>query len=236
MSHRQPRSPAAAGGAARGDVSASPPSVDGESGPRDRRGLLSLRLLSSVAFGVSAFLLWGSWSGQPLPGCGVVLHSRWAYWLGVPVSLFALLAHAGVLVAILPGKASSSRFRTLSDNFLVAAAVAVIGAALWFIGLQLLVLHAICPFCMVAHACGLVVGGLLFRRLAAGEFQLPPRTAFRCGLAGFLLVVALGAGQVAHAPPDDVVQPMPAGVRTTAGPKIGTAGPALNSGWLQQSR
>ena len=229
MSRRQPQSHPASGGAARGDLGASPPSANRECGQRGRRGLLILRWLGSVAFGLAAFLLWGSWSGQRLPGCGAVLHSRWAYWLGVPVSLFALLAYAGVLVATLPGKASPSRFRRLSDNFLVAAAVAVIGAALWFIGLQLFVLHAICPFCIAAHACGLVVGGLLIRRLAAGELQLLPRTAFRCGLAGFLLVVALGAGQVAHAPPDDVVQPMPAGVRTTAGPKVGPAGPAQNS-------
>jgi uncharacterized membrane protein len=197
---------------------------------RPANGWWLIRVFSVIAFGLSAFLLWESLTGNRLPGCGlesgcgVVLRSRWAYWLGVPVSLFALLTYAVVLLATAPGLAApAARVRPRRGALLLAAAVALIGAALWFVGLQLFVVRAICPFCMAAHACGLLVGALILRRMFASKMHIAPRMAFRSALAGGLFVVVLGAGQVAHAPPTYAVRAMSTGVTTTA---ANPAGPA----------
>ncbi len=189
-----------------------------------------IRVFSVIAFGLSAFLLWESLTGSRLPGCGlesgcgVVLRSRWAYWLGVPVSLFALLTYAVVLLATAIGRAGpAARFGPRLDALLLAVAVALIGAALWFVGLQLFVLRAICPFCMAAHACGLLVGVLVVRRVVSGAVPIAPHLAFRSVLAGVLFVVVLGAGQVAHAPPTYAVRAMSSSVTTIAAKPAGPA-------------
>src|SRR4051812_18709738 len=65
--------------------------------------LLLVRLLMAGAVGISAYLAWTSLSAGAVAGCGPdsacdkVLHSRWAYWLGIPVSLPALLVYFVVL-------------------------------------------------------------------------------------------------------------------------------------------
>jgi thiol-disulfide isomerase/thioredoxin len=93
------------------------------------------------------------------------------------------------------------------DKGLVALGFAILCAAAWFILLQLFVIRAVCPFCMVAHACGLGVGMLLLltKRRAAG---------FRVGtILGALASTLLILGQVLYQPaafevstiPDSVV-------------------------------
>ena len=63
-----------------------------------------VRLLCGVAFCVSAYLLYGSLTGDRLAGCGpesgcdAVLRSRWAYIFGLPVSLPALMLYLAVWV------------------------------------------------------------------------------------------------------------------------------------------
>src|SRR6185436_20735339 len=64
--------------------------------------LLSIRLLMVGAICAAGYLAWTSLTGNAVAGCGPdsscdkVLHSRWAYWLGIPVSLPALLIYIGV--------------------------------------------------------------------------------------------------------------------------------------------
>src|SRR5947207_1786295 len=64
--------------------------------------LLLLRLLMLAAIGIAAYLAWTSLSGSSVAGCGPdsgcdqVLHSRWGYWFGIPVSLLALIIYIGV--------------------------------------------------------------------------------------------------------------------------------------------
>jgi uncharacterized membrane protein len=167
--------------------------------------------------GISGYLLWGSLDSGGLPGCGpasgcdIVLTSRWSSWFGVPVSLPALVLYAGLLAAL------SWRVKDPSPVIaawrwlgLTAGAVAILGAAVWFTVLQLFVIRAICPFCMVAHACGVMVGVQLLRRAQAGSEsgQLASNQgktsapAFRWALgAGAGAVVLLVAGQLLYEPP-----------------------------------
>ncbi|MCZ7634644.1 MAG: hypothetical protein M5U12_00340 [Verrucomicrobia bacterium] len=121
-----------------------------------------VRALCLAALGVSALLLWGSWGNRPLPGCGpdsgcgTVLQSRWAYLFGIPVSLPACLTYLALLGGTVAWRrATTAVARSRVAWLLCALATTLIGAAFWFIGLQLFATKAVCPFCMAAHACGL---------------------------------------------------------------------------------
>src|SRR5262252_7981076 len=88
--------------------------------------LNAVRVLSCLAFGLSSLLLWKSFSGQELPGCGIesgcgaVLRSRWAYVFGVPVSLAAVLTYCVLLIAAFLYPSQRERVRGL----MIAASVA----------------------------------------------------------------------------------------------------------------
>ncbi len=185
------------------------------------RGGVLIAIMSTVALSISAFLLWGSLSGRHLPGCGVesgcdaVLGSRWSKWLGVPVSLGALLVYMMVLasLAVLRGR-HGDELRRLVVMTLGGLGVMILGAAAWFIILQLGVIHAICPFCMVAHGCGLVVGLMLV--LQVGRLSL-----LRLGLvAGVLGLTGLVAGQVFYVPRQYDVSAVVAPVIEESGPLV----------------
>jgi uncharacterized membrane protein/protein-disulfide isomerase len=126
-----------------------------------------LRVLSWLAFGVSAYLAWHTVNHTSVAGCGVgthngcdaVLSSSWSKWLGVPVALpglacYATLAGLSVLLGI-----QSSAARLINTAFMLLAILAG-GASLWFIALQLFAIGAICRFCLTADLCGLVIGGI----------------------------------------------------------------------------
>lgn len=198
-------------------------------GPR----LALVRLLGVAAFGLSAYLLWGSWASDHPPGCGPdsgcesVMHSRWASWFGVPVSLPALVLYGSVLTATVGFHQASRTGLQRNSPFLSFSGVILIGAAAWFVGLQLFVIKAICPFCMAAHACGLLVGLLLLTMPSHAETQRPS-TGFRglisavwdavrtrSALAGLVAVLVLVGGQVVYRPKTYEVQPLDAG---TVGP------------------
>jgi uncharacterized membrane protein/protein-disulfide isomerase len=174
-----------------------------------------VRGLCFLALGLSGYLLWKSLKGEQIPGCGVesgcgaVLNSKWAYVFGVPVSLPAVLLYCAVLGVTFAGPLWRQRVR----GFMVAAAAALIGAAIWFICLQLFVIGAICPFCMTAHSCGLVIGAvvLLNTRRQKEETGANKTDALLRGpnvqwiLTGSMAVALLAAGQIVSRPRTAVV-------------------------------
>ena len=206
------------------------------------------RLLLAVALGVSLFLLWGSLTGDSLPGCGVesgcnaVMRSRWAYFLGLPVSLPAILLYAATLAALsVQRRAASPGLRWRAWQFLCFAAAAVLAAAIWFVGLQLFIIHAICKFCMVAHGCGAAFGLLLLTRVPTGapaaagrQPASPPAPALsqaaagRFALAGLAGVILLAMGQAVHQPKSFVVASMTEGGQIVT--NLAATGPAPAAG------
>ena len=166
--------------------------------------LWAIRLCLAVAIGVGTYLAWVSLTGAAVAGCGPtsdchqVLNSRWAYWFGVPVSLGALLVYLTSVTAsfwLRPGVPAATQRKAWT--ILVPSAALIIGSALWFAFLQLAVIKAICPYCMTAHACGVLAAVLIlfaapFRRAigreqnAQGRVSIPPALAIR------LMVLALG--------------------------------------------
>jgi uncharacterized membrane protein/protein-disulfide isomerase len=139
-----------------------------------------IRLLCFLAFSLSGYLLYGSLTGERIPGCGMqsgchsVLVSRWAYVLGLPVSLPAMVLYAAVFGATYIRAERAWKFLEISAGILV-------GAAVYFVLLQVAVIGAICPFCMSAHACGFLAGLLLIRKIASSPAASgnPPRNGPR---------------------------------------------------------
>ena len=178
--------------------------------------LLLLRLLMAAAIGLAGYLAWTSLSGSAVAGCGPdsgcdkVLHSRWGYLLGIPVSLLALIVYVGVLgLSFRLGKSATSVQQRKIWPWLLAAAVLMAGAAIWFTSLQAAVIHSFCPFCMTAHGVGLLAAVVIFLNApirpppekpwqVEKQVFVPPtlaQNAILCALGGLAL---LALGQVAH--------------------------------------
>jgi len=201
-----------------------------QTGPRlDRNWLLAVRVLLAVAALGAGYLAWVSLSNGPVAGCGAdsgcnnVLQSRWAYWLGIPVSLPALLVYLGLLgatFAVEPRPAPADPRRAWMA--VIVLAVVVAGAAAWFVGLQVFVLRAFCKFCMTAHTCGLVAAIICLKHVPLGAapakprwadkdagFFLPRRVFARLAGLGLAGVAVLVAGQSLVEKQRNIVKPLP---------------------------
>lgn len=110
----------------------------------------SLPLLGAVCCGI---LWWIGLSEDPVIGCGIggcdkILGSRWAWVFLIPVSWYGVFFYAAWLGC------EWARMR----GHRVWFAGAAVGAAVWFIMVQALILKAFCPWCMSTHAVGLLLG------------------------------------------------------------------------------
>ena len=169
---------------------------------------LVLALCISVAICTSGYLLWTDLTASEIAGCGSsggwvdcghVARSRWALWLGVPVSLLALGIYFTMAIALVAGSARwfSRSVRKVGWTVVTAAAFAAGLSAVWFVLLQLLVLKAICLYCMIAHACGLAAAATM---LIASPLKTPAKLATAAlSFAGFAVLVV---GQMFTRPPD----------------------------------
>jgi uncharacterized membrane protein len=187
------------------------------------RWIILVRVLCLLALGLSGYLLWNSLKGEQLPGCGVetgcgaVLSSRWAYVLGVPVSLGAVLLYIAILAATVAlGRAPMIRWWPGLRGFLISAAAALMGAAVWFICLQVFVIGSLCPFCMTAHSIGVVVGILILINILNEDKKSSPKKESVLKivkvpwiLAGLAAVVLMAVAQIASHPKTFVVGSSP---------------------------
>lgn len=169
-------------------------------GRKTRRGLgwiVFLAAIVSIALNVKLLLagqadVFGGIGGCGGGGCGDVLGSRWSKVFGIPVTLFGIFMHVGVLVGL------THRGRRL----LVPLLGVVFGAALWFTVVQALVLQTFCPLCLTAHGVAVVeclAGWLLGGRRLGGD--LAARQAVTWSMAGLLgigLIQIYGPAPATH--------------------------------------
>src|ERR1039458_9524192 len=198
--------------------------------------LILVRALLAVAIVGASYLAWVAIHNGPVAGCGPesgcdkVLHSRWAYWLDVPVSVPALLVYLALLGAtVLLQKRSAPDDERGSWAAIIALAVIVAGAALWFVGLQVFVIKAFCKFCMTAHACGFVAALLCLINIplaahpdtpmwttGSGKRGVPRQAIFSLVLIGLAGVAVLAGRQVLVQKQRNVVKVLPVrGARAT---------------------
>ena len=159
---------------------------------------------SSAAFGLSAWLAWRRLTGaiSTLSGCGdkggceAALGGHWSTWLGVPVTLLAMLLHAGIIILTLPSVARRLSGRT-GSQLLAAAGLIPAGAAAWFIALMQWGGRAggWCPWCLATHALGLVAALTILVPAWRARRDLPGVLAGGALTAAAALAVLI-AGQV----------------------------------------
>lgn len=169
----------------------------------------AMRILALAALSVSVYLLVTSVAGGTLAGCDgetedcdQVLSTRWATWLGIPVSAAGVAIYAGIFAALLlVGPRPSKMIRRMAWSAIVVFSVLAAGAALWFIGIQIFLLDRICIYCMTVHTCGLVMFGLVSWTLLSWRAQISRvvpslRNAAWLSIAGLAGVCVLIAGQL----------------------------------------
>lgn len=162
------------------------------SGPSDSSASLWLKLvrvLLALALSGAVYLAWVSFqSGSvagcgPESGCGKVLQSRWAYWLGIPVSVPAVFTYLALLgTTFCWGRGFNSRYEERAWLVAFFLSVMISGSALWFIFLQAVVLKSFCRFCMVAHSCALMATALLMVKAPFGRRASHPASPKMGGL------------------------------------------------------
>lgn len=147
-----------------------------------------------------------SLSGSAMVGCGAgsacdsILGGRWSRLLGIfPVSGLA----AGVYIAFLLSLgvlsfSKDSGLKDLASKVLVLLSGAIIGAAIWFIGLQVFAEGELCRYCIATHILGILCAALTLSALLRRG---------RCVwlAAGVGLAALLAAFQILTAP-DSVYQ------------------------------
>ena len=127
----------------------------------------TVRVLAGLGLVVGSYLTAVSLSQSGLPlgcgsgsGCDEVLRSRWSNLLGIPVGVPAVLVYVGVMACtFLIARPSTDR---LGRSGLAGLAILIAFSAVWFIGLQLVWLKAICPWCMAEHGIGLATAAASF--------------------------------------------------------------------------
>ena len=109
---------------------------------------------------INGLLLFQHLSGMRIAGCGAggscetMLNSQWAVVLGVPVSLAGVGVYLVLMIALL-GK------KPLMASVCLGA---ILGAAVWFVFVQAVIIGRFCPWCMTGHAVGLSLVGLALWR------------------------------------------------------------------------
>jgi uncharacterized membrane protein len=178
----------------------------------------ALMPLALSGAGIALYLLWLWFAHRGLPagcgqgsGCAEVLNSRWSQVVGLPVSALALAVYLGVLAVLFAiGLAKTDRQRQWRSGVLVILATILFGAAFWFVGLQLFVIKALCPWCLAEHALGLIVAVIVFASVRV----------FRTvgAILGVVAVLGVASAQafVEYRPP--AVQRIAAGENVDTGP------------------
>ena len=178
--------------------------------------LHAARALLLIAMVGAGYLAWVSIHHGPAAGCGpasgcsAVLQSRWAYWLGLPVSLPAVFVYFALFGAtILLQKNPAPDDQRGAWAAIIILSVVVAGAAFWFVSLQVFVIQSFCKYCLTAHACGFAAGLLCLMNIpyatepdtpmwatGSGKRGIPRQAMLSLLLIGLAGVAALAGGQI----------------------------------------
>lgn len=152
--------------------------------------------LALLGFLITTYLTMLSLSGDVVAGCGgdsgcaEVLTSRWAKLGPIPVSLLGLLTYLAVLLG-LGARMGSKGYSPMGDRLLWLAPPLLLVAAIWFTGVQIFSVNAICPFCMASHLIGFALACVLLIGVMRTTIANPKPPLF----IGFLASGALILGQ-----------------------------------------
>lgn len=170
------------------------------------RFVWTLRFICSAALGISGYLAWTAFSmgevfgcsGGDVFDCGHVLTSHWSKVFGIPVSIPAAGLYASLLALLaFARRKGPQRLHQMVWSGMTFGGVMAGLAALWFIGLQILVVEHLCTYCLIVHTCGIVLAGLVLTS------RLCPRSLRVKSVAMSVLGVSILAGIQAATPKAD---------------------------------
>jgi len=214
--------------------------------------LKGARALLVIAAAGAGYLAWVAIHNGPAAGCGAgsgcnaVLQSRWAYWLGLPVSVPAVLVYLALLgSSLLLKRSGSPDDERGSWAAIIVLAVLVTGSAFWFVGLQVFVIKSFCKYCLTAHLCGFTAAMLFLTHIplatdpdtpmwsSGSEKRGVPRTAvWSLLLTGLVGIAVLAAGQILVQKERNVVKVLsPAGNTAGGNPVPSNAAPPPGTGF-----
>ena len=161
-----------------------------------------------IALAISGYLTFVSLTASKIAGCNGgdlfdcshVIYSKWSKFMGIPVSALALGTYVAMILAtgVTCMKKLSSPVRLMSWSAVTGLAIAAALAALYFIYLQVFVLEHLCPWCLGAHTCGLLIA--LAVLLTRNRIAFPPLAAVS-GLAAAGLALMIGVQVYSKEPP-----------------------------------
>lgn len=165
-------------------------------------------VLASAALVFCILMAVHSIRGGHLVGCGAgsscdsVLGGKWSTLFGIlPVSGLAAGVYLAFLFALGVFRFSKDdSVKDLASKALLVLCGAIVGAAVWFIGLQVFAEGTFCKYCMTAHALGLACAALI-----APAFARNTRSGWSWAAAGVGLAALMAAVQVITTP-DSVYQ------------------------------
>lgn len=175
-----------------------------------------VRVLLLIAMLGAGYLAWVAIHNGPVAGCGpesgcdAVLHSRWAYWLDVPVSVPAVLVYLALLAStVLLQKRPAPDDQRGSWAAIIVLSVIVAGSAFWFVSLQAFVIQSFCKYCLTAHVCGFTAALICLMNIpyatdpdtpmwatGSGKRGVPRTGALSLVLVGLAGVTVLAGGQL----------------------------------------
>jgi protein-disulfide isomerase len=128
-----------------------------------------------------------------------VLASPWAYWLGIPVSLPGLGFYAVFLISTFSLKSDQLEKAKRALNTLTLCSFAIIGAAIWFVGVQAIAIRAFCPYCCTAHASASLAAIILLYNAngISSRLAVRPNLTRSIGAAAGLIALIAGVQLVA---------------------------------------
>lgn len=157
--------------------------------------LVTAAVFALIALLISAYLSLQTLTGETVAGCGAddgcgaVLASPWSAVAGVPVSLLGAATYLAVLIGLGLRLGSRGPHR-LGDFLLLAAAPAMLIASGWFTYIQIVEIKEICPYCMLDHAIGTVLG-ILLPVIVFSRTLLKPALPLAVGAVGCIGLIAL---------------------------------------------
>lgn len=179
-----------------------------------------------VAIGISGYLTWASMTSSKIAGCGSgslfdcshVTNSKWSTFAGMPVSVLAIGSYLSLATALLMAVFQTSiAVKRLAWTAVLTFALSAALAAIWFVGLQWLVLEHFCQYCLVAHACGIIAAVVAIWKVP-NSFTLLKISA-PIAMTGIAILVT---GQIYQPEPQkfriETFEPAPASIETFDAP------------------
>jgi uncharacterized membrane protein len=160
-----------------------------------------------VALLLAGYLTWQKLTGRindlagcgGSGGCGEILGGRWANWLRVPISVWAIAVYLPLLTLGILGLTSRGRRRLA----LMGTSVLLV-AACWFLFVQAVIAQHFCVYCCLMHACGLVAFACVSWQILRADIRERAAAFFVASIAATLTMVALVTGQVFGPQPDSL--------------------------------